>query len=72
MIEYRVTVDNRRAWAARLPEWEREATRVRYLDQSARTVAGGGSAALTPVDALCYGPSVVKRNFRDGGDDGQG
>lgn len=40
-IEYRTTVDNRAAWAARLPEWERERTRQQYMDQSARTVAGG-------------------------------
>ena len=39
-IEYRTTVDNRSAWAARLPEWERERTRQGYIDQSARTVAG--------------------------------
>lgn len=39
-IEYRTTVDNRAAWAARLPEWERERTRQGYIDQSVRTVAG--------------------------------
>lgn len=65
-IEYRVTNDRRQEWARCLPEWEREATRVRYLDQSRRTLAGGGAAALTRVDAAGssgYSASEVKRSF---------
>ena len=50
MIPYTVTVDRRAEWSRCLPEWERDATRARYLDQSRRTLAGGGAAVLTPVD----------------------
>lgn len=68
-IEYRVTNDRRQEWARCLPEWERNATRERYIDQSARTLAGGGAAALTEVDGggrLDYSASDVKQNFRGG------
>lgn len=46
-VPYRVTVDRRAEWLRCLPEWEREATRKRYGDQSARTRAGGGAAPLS-------------------------
>lgn len=69
MIEYRVTVDSRQEWLRCLPEWERNATRERYIDQSTRTLAGGGAAALTEVDGrgmVDYSASDVKQNFRGG------
>lgn len=47
-IEYRVTVDRRAEWAALMPEWERAATRDKYVLQSARV-----GEPLTRVDDRC-------------------
>ncbi len=55
-IEYRVTHDNRAAWLARQPEWERERVRQGYIDQSARTVAGSRAEPSTAAEVRHVAP----------------